>query len=261
MSTIDFSLHPVLTPSENKLFYLNDVDFNIRLQDISHPQVCHSLVSLLDSGVVYREQQVRDIHNISINGNYSFSFMPEIEGLRGKEQIDIAASMGCKALLLHPYLQQICGSRVEKARKLAIYAAEKGMFICICSAYGSKDIFRYKPLETVVAIAESVDLPVVIVHGGGAKILDAFLIAEAFPHIYLDTSFSLHYWLGSPIEEMYAFAIRSLGVDRWMFGSDAPFRPLSETIEVHTDFCNRHGFNQEEVNQIMYGTASKLLKL
>jgi predicted TIM-barrel fold metal-dependent hydrolase len=219
------------------------------------------MMALFDSNIVNNKIQ-RDIITKSINlNNYSFSYMPNINGNMGEKQIDIAVEMGCKAIVFHPYLQCINHDKIERVRQLSIYAAEKGVFICICSAYGSKDIYKYKPLEVVVAVAESVDCPVVIVHGGGAKVLDAFLIAESFPNIYLDTSFSLHYWQGSPVEEAYAFSIKRLGADRWVFGSDAPFRTLDKTIKIHIDFFNKYGFTKKETSQILSGTAERLLGL
>jgi len=259
VQVIDFFRFPVSTPSERDLFRLGEGDFRDRLRGLESPRVAHSMMALFDSEIVWREEQAAAIAELSVSGCYSFAYMPEVEGRRGEEQIERAAAMGCRAVVFHPYLQQVGRDRHARLQVLARYAAERGMIICVCAAYGSRNIYHYYPLEAVVAVAEAVAVPVVIVHGGGAKVLEAFLIAEAFPHIYLDTSFSLHYWMGSTVEEEFAFAIRRLGVGRWMFGSDAPFRPLGEVVEQHHDFCRRHGFGPEEVDQLMCGTAASLL--
>ncbi len=261
MEIVDFFRFPVISASEDELFKTYDVGLKSYLEGAVHPNVAHSLVALFDSGIVYNEVQRKIISNTVTSKKKSFVYMPCIDGNIGEVQIDLAINMGCVAVVFHPYLQKIDKDKIEIVQQLAQYAAEKGIFTCVCSAYGSKDIFKYQPLEIVVAIAEVVNLPVVIVHGGGAKVIDAFLIAEAFPNIYLDTSFSLHYWIGSSVEEDYAFAIKNLGVDRWMFGSDSPFRPLDEAIDIHIEFCSRHGFSQKEICQLMHGTAAKLLKL
>ncbi len=261
MEVVDFFRFPYESASEGDLFKINNYELRKCLEGSTHPKVVHSMMALFDSSVVFDKIQREIIIKLIRLKNNSFSYMPDIENNIGEEQIDAAAKIGCTAIVFHPYLQCINHDKIERVKQLSIYAAKKGMFICVCSAYGSKDIFKYKPLEVVVAVAEVVDLPVVIVHGGGAKVLDAFLIAEAFPHVYLDTSFSLHYWSGSPVEAEYAFAIKKLGTDRCIFGSDAPFGLLDETIKTHVDFCNKYGFTKEEKSQLLSGTATRLLGL
>ena len=262
MRIIDFFRFPIGVPSESELFNLEGVSFNEQLSDVVHySKVTHSMMALFDSQIVYRQNQVKAITKLVVSGDFSFAFMPEVEGVGGEEQIELASQMGCCAVIFHPYLQQISRERYARLQALARHAAERDMIICVCAAYGSRDIYRYYPLEAVVAIAEAVSVPVVITHGGGAKVLDAFLVAETFPHIYLDTSFSLHYWLGSPIEDSFAFAIRRLGANRWMFGSDAPFRPLEDSVEQHLSFCERYGFVAKNVELLMGGAAAGLLGL
>jgi len=244
------------------LFNLKGVSFDDRLySEVRHPEVVHSMIALFDSRIVYRQSQVEAISKLTMEGSFSFAFMPEIEGVGGEEQIERASQAGCRAVVFHPYLQQISQERYARLQHLVRYAAEHDMFVCVCSAYGSPSIYRYNPLEVVVSVAEAVNVPVVIIHGGGLKIYDALLIAEAFPHIYLDTSFSLPYWLGSPIEDAFAFAIRRLGANRWMFGSDAPFQAMTEVVQQHQTFCDRHNFDTEEVEKLMGGTAAGLLKI
>ena len=256
---VDFFRFPISEADESRIFDLESLDFGSDLWHLEHPSVTHSLIALFDSNTVYRKKQVSDISKAAVSGKWSFAYLPQIEGDVGEAQIETAASMGCKAVVFHPYLQKITESELPRIQELARYAETMGLFVCVCAAYGSKDIYRFQPLKAVVAVAEAVECPVIIVHGGGAKILEAFLIAEAFPNIYLDTSFSLHYWLESPVEQQFAFAIRRLGGERWMFGSDSPFRSLSESIETHYAFFERHGLGSACANLVMGDTAANLL--
>jgi hypothetical protein len=259
MQIIDFFRFPTILASEGNLFKLKDELFKQFLEMDKHPIVNHEMLALFDSRVVKNKNQIKLIKKSNVSGNCSFAYMPTLDEIEGIEQLGIAAEIGCKAVVFHPYLQKINTDKLGIVRLLASYAEKRGMFSCICASYGSKDIYNISPLEVVVTVAESIQAPVVIVHGGGSKVLEAFLIAEAFPNIYLDTSFSLNYWLESPLEDAFAFAIRRLGADRWMFGSDAPFRDLNKTIESHMDFCHRYGFTNSEISSLMHGTASKLL--
>lgn len=256
---VDFFRFPIRSANENELFNLEALDLRSELESLDCPSVTHSLVAIFDSDIIYRENQTQEVLEAGRNGRLSFAYLPDIKGNVGEEQIDAAVAMGCKAIVFHPYLQQVTGKDLPRIQALARYAADHSLFVCVCAAYGSKDIFRCQPLESVIAAVETVNCPVVIIHGGGAKVLDAFLIAESFPNVYLDTSFSLPYWIGSPIEEQFAFAIKQLGAERWMFGSDSPFCEQNESIEIHYEFCKRHNVSQTATDLIMGGTAASIL--
>ena len=49
---------------------------------------------------------------------------------------------------------------------------------------------------------------IIFYHAGGCKILDAFIIAEMWTNVYLETSFSLSYWKKSSIENDLNFVIK-----------------------------------------------------
>jgi uncharacterized protein len=259
MEIVDFFRFPIAYPNESNLFKLNDNDLYKSLDLPEKSNIKHAMLALFDSTVIYKSNQVNAISNASISGDFSFTYMPNLDIPFSEEQLNAAFDMGCCSIVLHPYLQKIDGTKIERVKQLTKHAASIGMFVCVCCAYGGRHIFEYYPLRTVAAVAESIEIPIIIVHGGGAKILDAFLIAESFPNIYLETSFSLQYWLGSSIEKDFAFAIRRLGVERCLFGSDSPFMQIDDSIEAHITFLNRHNFNENEVKMLMGQTAKELL--
>ncbi len=259
MRVIDFFRFPVEKASEKSLFHIEHVDLKKTLSVPSLTLIDHSGIALFDSDIIYRENQLSSLKNLTKEGQHSFFFMPSIDGDQGEDQIKRAAKIGCKAIVFHPYIQKITAEKLFRVSELAKVADKLNLFICVCSAYGSRDIFNYYPLKTVVAIASVVNCPVVIVHGGGAKIMDAYLIADAFPHVMLDTSFSLYYWLDSPIEDWFVFAMRQLGIERWMFGSDSPFIELEKSVDTHIKFCQKHHFSPQETELLMGGTAARIL--
>ena len=260
MKIVDFFRFTVSRPSEENLFYLRDIDFHKSILEIQGHGVEHSLMALFDSEVIHNSQQVKKITEMINSEKFSFAYMPDIHGAVAEGQIERAIYIGCRAIVFHPYLQKIDGSLYKRVQELAVFASSKGLIVLICAAYGGVNIYNYSPLEVVAAVAEVVRTRIIIIHAGGLKVLDALLLAESFPQIHLDTSFSLLYWLKSPVEDMFAYAIRKLGADRWLFGSDAPFCVLSESIERHVSFLHRHNFQDAQIELVMGKNAENILR-
>lgn len=261
MEIVDFFRFPVTEPVESNLFKLTESDLHSSLNLSDNSKVKHALIALFDSSVIDKTNHVKVISRLSHTKNFSFAYMPELSKSFGENQINAAFEMGCRSIVFHPYLQKINLQCIDEVKRLSSFAASLGMIVSVCCAYGSRYIFQYSPLKIVVELAEIIKTPIVIVHGGGAKVIDALLIAESFPNVYLETSFSLQYWLGSSVEKDFAFAIRKLGVERCMFGSDSPFMNIDNAISAHLDFCKKHGFSHDETSKLMGETAKSLLGL
>jgi predicted TIM-barrel fold metal-dependent hydrolase len=115
-------------------------------------------------------------------------------------------------------------------------------------------------VRLAAALSGHVRCPIVMSHAGGRQILDAMLLAEDARQVVLDTSFSLPYYLGSSIETDFAFAMRKLGAARWVYGSDAPFVSLEDSLSATRRFLDAHRFAAKDVEQILHGTAAALLQ-
>jgi predicted TIM-barrel fold metal-dependent hydrolase len=90
------------------------------------------------------------------------------------------------------------------------------------------------------------ELPVIIGHMGGRLTVDAALIAERAPNVYLETSDHM-YRLGN-------FAKR-IGANRILFGTNTPFAaPEAELFKVTV----RKDLTQEEKEMILGGNALRL---
>jgi predicted TIM-barrel fold metal-dependent hydrolase len=256
MDCVDAFRFSLERASERDLFDLS----NQNMAALPLPQGCrHALYALFDSEVITRGNQAEAIRKATASNRASFSYLAPLDQVDAEERISEAARLGIKALVLHPYLQNIVGARLERAIVLASVAEKLGLFVQVCTAYGSRQIYAIRPLDVALAVAEAVNCPVVLTHGGGAKVLDALLIADALPNVVLDTSFSLSWWLGSRIEDDFAFAMRKLGLNRWMYGSDAPFKSFEQSTQDHMSFLSRHGFSDSECEALMSTTAAKLL--
>ncbi len=177
------------------------------------------------------------------------------------DNLEVFARQGLRGIIFHPYLQKITREKWVEAVRAARLAETLGLYICVCTAYGTKSLYDIAVLPFANLIAESVNSPVVFSHAGGSKVLEALLIADNYPNVFIDTSYSLSYWLGSSIENDLAFAVRKLGVERWLYGSDSPFVLMEDALSDHLEFFKRHKFRDFEIEKIMGANAVTLLKI
>jgi uncharacterized protein len=175
--------------------------------------------------------------------------------------VDAGAKAGIVAIKLHPYLLGLHDGEFPKAVALAEHAAAKGLMIAVDCSYGTRRLYDISGVRLVVALAERVKTPIIALHGGGPRVLDVMSLVLDSSNVYLDTSFSIPYWLGSSVEADFAFAIRKAGPQRCLFGSDRPYIPQQQAIRQTLDFMQRHGFGERDIEQLMSGTAQQLLRL
>ena len=60
-------------------------------------------------------------------------------------------------------------------------------------------------------------VPVVILHSGGAKAIEALLLAEACKNVYLDTSFQFHIIWDQALKKIWLLRIKKLAL-RVLYG-------------------------------------------
>ena len=158
----------------------------------------------------------------------------------------------------HPYLLDLQDREFGLACDIANIAAEHGLWVAVDCSYGTLRIYQVSGVRLVIALAEVVQGPIVALHGGGPAVLDLLGVAAVKTNVFLDTSFSIPYWLGSSVEADFAFSIRKLGAARWLFGSDHPYVSMAEAPLVAQSFLRRHGFDLAAIAQVMGHTAEAL---
>jgi predicted TIM-barrel fold metal-dependent hydrolase len=257
---LDFFAFTIELPSENRLRDLTADDLSRISASTSSSPVNATQYVIFDTELPKKPDQLALLSEALRDSGAYYSQLAPIGESDAISRIATARDAGAASVSFHPYLQNIDNSGIASAVDIAKAASEFGLLNCVCTAYGSQSIKNIDPLHVAAAIAESVSTPVVLIHGGGAKVIDAMLIADAFPNVFLDTSFSLSYWLGSSIETDMAFAMKKLGREKWIFGSDAPFVEVNQAVDDHLDFFHRHGFYTDFVDGVMGQNAMKLLE-
>lgn len=173
--------------------------------------------------------------------------------------IETAYSVGVHAIKFHSYVQHIDEKSFAQALKAAEYAAQKGLFICIDTSYGTSKMYGYDNLKLACLIADNItSVPIVLLHSGGSRVLEAFLLADEKKNIFLETSFSLQFYADSSIDKDFAFAYRKVGPGRVLYGSDSPYVSLKESIGFTIDYLQKFHFSSQDIEDIMFNNAQKM---
>lgn len=174
--------------------------------------------------------------------------------------IDRAVLVGIKAIMFNSYLQSITEDDFKKVVQVCKLAESKGLAICIDGSYGTSKMYRYLNLPLACEVSEEVtEVPIIIIHSGGANIIEAMLLALEKSNIFLETSFSLNFYLGSSLEKDYAFAYKKIGTDRVLFGSDYPYHNYSQSLQNQLNFFEKHNFSNDDIERILYNNAIALI--
>lgn len=173
--------------------------------------------------------------------------------------IDNLVKSGVHTIMFNSYLQKIADSDFQKVIEVCKYASSKKLIICIDGSYGTSKMYTYDNLKLACTVADYIEkTPIVIVHSGGYRVMEAMLLAADKQNVWLDTSFSLPYYKNSSIELDFAYVIKKMNCERVVFGSDHPYINFDEAIEQHFKFFEKHKFNTSEIENIMGLNALKL---
>ena len=169
-------------------------------------------------------------------------------------------SQGAKAIMVNSYLQQISNQDFLKVGEACKYAEANKMVICIDGSYGTSKMYNYDNLKLACFVSDLVTkVPIVIVHSGGLRVKEAMLLAFEKPNVWLDTSFSLPFYIGSSLEQDYAFVYKKIGLERVVYGSDTPYLNSEKSIKTNLDFFHKYNFSQSDIKKIMHDNAMNLL--
>lgn len=179
-----------------------------------------------------------------------------------EDYLDYAVASGVKSVMVNSYLQKIGDCDFDRVIRICRYAANKGLILCVDGSYGTSKMYTFDNMKLACLVADAVkSVPIVIVHSGGMRVMNAMLLALEKHNVWLDTSFSLPYYVGSSLEQDYAFAYKKIGTDRVIFGSDIPYLNSEDAVKIHMDFFDNHHFSSQDIDKIMYQNAVRLFGL
>lgn len=161
------------------------------------------------------------------------------------------------AIKFHPYHQNI--TRKEYGKILHI-CNKIDKIITIDTSYGSSKMYKNNPMELACLIADEIpDKPIVLLHSGGLKCIEAMLLAQSQDNIFLETSLSYSYYLGSSVAKDIEYIYKQLGPDRILFASDSPYFDLEIQKQQINQLLDNIGFDDKSKHKVFYQNAMDLL--
>lgn len=263
MTLVDMHLNPVASPDLGSLEQVS-AESLARAYDHFEPllearDVAAAVMVVLDPGLLTSDDDAAVAAVAARRERLRLACAVDFRG-DGPAQLRRAGALGVAFLKFHPYIQGIVDGDFSACAALARQAEAQGMAVMVCGSYGTRALDRHSGVRLAAHLAGEVACPIVLSHFGGARVLDAMLVAADAPQLYLETSFSLPYYVGSTVETDLAFAIRKLGAERWLYGSDAPFVGLDEAEKITRDFLGRHQFSEDQARAILHDNGARLLE-
>lgn len=165
------------------------------------------------------------------------------------------------SVMVNSYLQKIENKDFPRVLEVFKYCESKKIKIFIDGSYGTSKMLKYNNLSLMCFIIEKIKkVPIVIIHLGGLRVKEVMLLALENDNIFLDTSFSLPFYMGSSIEKDFAFAFKKIGTKRIFYGSDNPYMDPKKTINEHLQFFKKYKFSDLEIENILCQNAINFFK-
>jgi predicted TIM-barrel fold metal-dependent hydrolase len=219
----------------------------------------HAVAIIMDDEFLRDSNAISDlltVHDDSDIFSLAFLLDPVVED--ASEYVDLIVEAGGVAVKLHPYIQELTPETYPSVARTMRVVEEHNLLTIIDCSYGGEHMYRANGVHLGHKLAQVVDSPILLAHGGGPRILDAVSSADAFSNVYLDTSLSLQYWDQSSIILDYAFGYKKLGADRWLWGSDRPYVDQSESFTRASKFIKNHRLPDK--NKFFGETALNLIQ-
>ena len=164
-------------------------------------------------------------------------------------------------LKLHPRLQEFdleskaCSDLVKKAGELNVP-------VLICGFPDGTMIMRgFSPIVYANLAKECFNTNIIWAHMGGHYVLDFMMLAKRLPNVYMDCSYSLLYYQGSPTLKNLVYAMKSMKMNRIFYGSDYPDREIKESLELSCKVLREEGITGSELHKLLYENANIFFNL
>jgi hypothetical protein len=153
-------------------------------------------------------------------------------GLRAISELrDYLSCKNMKLLKLHPSLQNFNPLSREVVKLLEVCAELEAPALFDCFPFDRKGPIALSAPLVFDELAKMVpSVKMILAHAGGHRVLDACMVAKSNPNILLDISYSPVYFEGSNITRDFVFAIKKVGAQRVLYGSDFPEVRLDKAL-------------------------------
>ena len=254
MKIFDFNIH---LPS-NTLGSVDDIvdtERNATAKDIiSRLSKSDYKVDGVNLMIFNTEFEDHSIVRRELKSKYSSSMITQLIDPTDQRVIN---SLDIDAIKFHPYQQDI--TRKDYGHILEI-CKTTNKIIALDTSYGSSSMYRNNPMELACLIATEVkETPIILLHSGGLKCLEAMLLAKSQDNIYLETSLSYNYYIGSSIANDLKYVYKQVGPNKIIFASDSPYFDLNNQLREMDQMMSEIGFSSGDKHKVFYKNAVSLL--
>lgn len=271
LPVFDFNIH--LPMGNDGLDKRHEEDLQMKVSDVSKAIdfYAEDLKTILSANYMLFNQYITEevefnsefemlVKSDRIQNHSTFTLLLDFRHPNVRQHMKDARQQGVLGIKFHSYLQKIQEEDFADIVSLCEYAQELGMFICIDTSYGTINLYKYDNLRLAAEVADRIKTaPIVLLHSGGARVLEAMLIADMQENIYVETSLTIPFYEGSGLWTDIAYTYRKLNCDRVLYATDFPYITLKRSFETHTRFFTEFDFKAGEIEKIMYMNAHKLL--
>lgn len=239
---------------------MSELDIQRRLDDVSKLMREKGCVAF---NAMIMDQRVLDADERPawLDADCRFTLLLDPRPLEAEARLNKAAAWGFNGIKFHPYMQGLGDGDFPAAVEIAKKAEGLGLWVAVDASYGTLDVFAQNGVRLAAAVAKEVkSAPIILMHLGGRMALEAMAVALAAPNVLLEMSLSIPFWLGSSVEQDFAFAIRQVGANRCMFSSDHPFIALDTALDATKGFFDKHGFSEQDQERMFLGAGLELFK-
>ena len=190
--------------------------------------------------------------------NSSFTLLVDFRDPNVFSKLETAISSGIHFIKFHSYHQGIDKNSYEKIIKICKYAEKNNIKICLDGSYGTSKMLKYDIIDLICTISDKITkVPIIVSHSGGIKCLEVMLLALEKPNVFVETSFSLPFYLGSSIEKDLAFAYSKIDSNKILYGSDTPYVSFDDSLNKSYLFFRKWKM-ENKIEDIFYNNAIKL---
>ena len=227
------------------------------VQRMEEGPVDHSVAIIMDEAILLDDDSMSDLLSVQDDTSvFSLAYLIDPLNDNAEKIIQRAAKTGAVGIKFHPYIQDLSSGSYQRIQEIGEVIEKNDLLTIVDCSYGSEKLYEVNGVELGHELARSVDSPVLLTHGGGPRILDAYAAADALDNVYLDSSLSLSYWEGSSIIQDFGFTASNLGASRFMWGSDCPYVDQRESLARAKKFANEYNIDAEEY---LGNTAAELI--
>ncbi len=251
MKVFDFNVHPSASIAEEMAAPAELFEKRVA-EALKHAQGCNVML--------FNPALAGSASKVAPKGSCA-TLLADFRAPDALEQVRSARNSGFSGIKFHSYVQRITPKDFPKAVLAAQEAEKEGLWVCIDTSFGTSLMRECDNLALAEKVCARVKkTPVILLHSGGSRAIEAMLIALDNPNVYLETSFTLPFYLGSTVEQDLAFSYRKIGPGRVLYGSDHPCVDAGESLAITRRFFERHGFSKDAMADVFGGNALRLLE-